>query len=410
MIIRISNNLLLTLYAVLIIFTVSTFRNRGVESSGFDLQLIIKALVWLMCGAVSLFFMLRVNIRPSSWTQALILVYAIFILMQSPLSPAGSYSIMASVVFMIFVVANLVIFNLFDHSRAIEVFLKASLVLCFMSLVFYFLFPSIALQEYWNDLGYIEGVRFKGIASNANAIGQVASISLFLLIVSSTHTEMTLSRLVVMLGVLSVLVLSQSRTSMLALVVATSYFLLHKRYAYILYVLVAGFTIGAIVWVSELYMHVLPSLSRSGGVEELFTFTGRTLIWEVVVDLISDKPWTGYGYASSKTLIPLNFETSWGWTTVNSHQFILQLLLSTGFIGSIPILLILLTQLYFLITFKAKLSSSLFIFVLITGILESGAIGPIPNYLTLVWLITISVLFKEFKLERLPNETSNTNS
>nr|WP_275664482.1 O-antigen ligase family protein [Vibrio tubiashii] len=394
----------------MIIFTVSTFRNRGVESSGFDLQLIIKALVWLMCGAVSLFFMLRVNIRPSSWTQALILVYAIFILMQSPLSPAGSYSIMASVVFMIFVVANLVIFNLFDHSRAIEVFLKASLVLCFMSLVFYFLFPSIALQEYWNDLGYIEGVRFKGIASNANAIGQVASISLFLLIVSATHTEMTLSRLVVMLGVLSVLVLSQSRTSMLALVVATSYFLLHKRYAYILYVLVAGFTIGAIVWVSELYMHVLPSLSRSGGVEELFTFTGRTLIWEVVVDLISDKPWTGYGYASSKTLIPLNFETSWGWTTVNSHQFILQLLLSTGFIGSLPILLILLTQLYFLITFKAKLSSSLFIFVLITGILESGAIGPIPNYLTLVWLITISVLFKEFQLERLPNETSNTNS
>jgi exopolysaccharide production protein ExoQ len=144
-----------------------------------------------------------------------------------------------------------------------------------------------------------------------------------------------------------------------------------------------------------LYKYLLPSFSRSGSVEELFTFTGRTLIWEVVWELIKESPYFGYGYASSKVIIPLNFETSWGWTTVNSHSFMLQLLLSTGFIGSLPIFLLISFQFYRLLTFKGRLSSALFVFVLVTGILESGAIGPIPNFMTLVWLLSIFLIYYE---------------
>ncbi|MEZ8102666.1 O-antigen ligase family protein [Vibrio bivalvicida] len=400
MIIRISNKFVLAIYILLIVATVSTFRNRGVESEGMDLQLIIKAFVWLFCGAISLFFALRINLRPMSLPQWMILIYAALILIQSPTSPAGSYSIMASLVFCIFVLTSIVMFRLFDYQQATNAFLLASLGICILSLIFYVAIPSIALQEYWNDMGYIEGVRFKGIGSNANAIGQVSALSLFLLLVVKGHGRPERIKYVLFTAILAVLLLSQSRTSMLALILATSYYFLHRRYASIVYLLFIGLTLATTIWATEIYLKILPSLTRSGGLEELFTFTGRTMIWEVVTELIAEKPWLGYGYAASKQLLPLHFETSWGWTTVNSHQFILQLLLSSGVIGSLPVFIILAIQVYFLVTFKSKLASSLFIFILVTGALESGAIGPIPNYLTLLWLVTISMLFKEYEREK----------
>ena len=400
MIVRISNKFVLALYVLLVVATVSTFRNRGVESEGMDLQLIIKAFVWLFCGAVSFLFALRVNLRPMSLLQWMILIYAVLILIQSPTSPAGSYSIMASLVFAIFVLMTIVMYRIFDYQQATNAFFIASLTICVLSLIFYFLIPSIALQEYWNDMGYIEGVRFKGIGSNANAIGQVSALSLFLILATKGLGSHGRLRYILFVVILVVLLLSQSRTSMLALILATSYYFLHRKYAYIVYTIFVATALATTVWATDIYLKILPSLTRSGGLEELFTFTGRTMIWEVVRELIAEKPWIGYGYAASKYLLPLHFETSWGWTTVNSHQFVLQLLLSSGIIGSLPVFIILVIQLYFLVTFKSKLASSLFIFVLVTGVLESGAIGPIPNYLTLLWLVTISMLFKEYERER----------
>jgi len=189
-----------------------------------------------------------------------------------------------------------------------------------------------------------------------------------------------------------------------------SYFYLFRRFTFIYSVVYFSICFFVFIYFTDVYRGIFPALSRSGSLEELFTFTGRTLIWEAVWELIKESPYFGYGYASSKVLIPLNFETSWGWTTVNSHSFVLQLLLSTGFVGSSFVIVLILNQFYRLVSFKGRLSSSLFIFVLVTGVLESGAIGPIPNFMTSVWIISIFLIHYEKNNEGIANETGNSNS
>lgn len=395
--IKLSPKFAFYLYAILIFITLSSFRNRGVESTGFDIQILIKVIVWSFCGLMGFVYWKALGYKNKCNYQLLIIMFSLYIFATSPFSPAGLYSVVTSFVFVCCAVFYIYLFTVLDKEHVLKAFVIGTSSLVFLSLMATVVSPDLVYQEYWNDLGYIEGVRFKGLTTNANSLGQLAAVSLFIVIVmgKSIFRKKSITRGLLIFTLFCILIFSQSRTSLLALLLALSYVFFYRRFAFFYTATYFTFCFITVIYFTELYKYLLPSLSRSGSVEELFTFTGRTLIWEVVWELIKESPYFGYGYASSKVIIPLNFETSWGWTTVNSHSFMLQLLLSTGFIGSLPIFLLISFQFYRLLTFKGRLSSALFVFVLVTGILESGAIGPIPNFMTLVWLLSIFLIYYE---------------
>jgi hypothetical protein len=60
--------------------------------------------------------------------------------------------------------------------------------------------------------------------------------------------------------------------------------------------------------------------------------TGRTNIWHAVLQLSAERPWAGYGYASSIFVLP-EHERLVGFSVGHAHNLILQLLLTTGWTG-----------------------------------------------------------------------------
>lgn len=80
--------------------------------------------------------------------------------------------------------------------------------------------------------------------------------------------------------------------------------------------------------------------SRSGGAQEIVSFTGRSDIWLACLELIRDKPWIGYGLGSVRVELPKVFEDQWGNTAATAHNFVLESLITVGVVGTIPLLLV----------------------------------------------------------------------
>ena len=73
------------------------------------------------------------------------------------------------------------------------------------------------------------------------------------------------------------------------------------------------------------------------------TLTGRTGLWEAVLDMVQERPWLGYGYSGfwlgtdgegSAYVLQLV-----GWPATYSHNGVLDLLLDVGYIGLFVFLL-----------------------------------------------------------------------
>jgi O-antigen ligase len=77
-------------------------------------------------------------------------------------------------------------------------------------------------------------------------------------------------------------------------------------------------------------------LSRSGEVEELTTFTGRTDVWRLAVDRVAEEPVTGWGVGASYDVFgeQLRQGAIW-WPPHDAHNVYLTVLLETGLVGGL---------------------------------------------------------------------------
>jgi len=66
------------------------------------------------------------------------------------------------------------------------------------------------------------------------------------------------------------------------------------------------------------------------------TMTGRTLLWKLATDLISQKPWLGSGYGTEWIGTNPSFALMFlqmGWEPTHAHNGFLQIVLDLGFVG-----------------------------------------------------------------------------
>jgi O-antigen ligase len=134
---------------------------------------------------------------------------------------------------------------------------------------------------------------------------------------------------------------------------------------------------------------LLKAISRSGNVGEVTSFTGRTEIWYAVLKLAEAQPWMGYGYASSVFVLPQHINDV-GFLTSHAHNLMLQLLLTTGWIGVMLFTLTVLAVVLRAIVHHDRIAFSMMAFVLLNGITESSGFTTLANSCSLAFAIAVT--------------------
>jgi len=229
------------------------------------------------------------------------------------------------------------------------------LLIMLASLVFAAAIPHLAVSKYAS--GLIPGFSFRlwGLTSHPNYMGALA-ISLMLMLWLSPSPKRWFNAASWTLALLS-LILTQSKTNWLASLVAFGAIIIYRR---------GRDSQGRVrigVWISLLlgtallatgvmFIDVGTVLTRfldSDAGTGLTTFTGRTKVWEVAVNMWFDSPWFGYGPNAWSPLHRMQLGAPFA---TQAHKQLLQALSEGGLAYAVPMLI------YFVLLGRAALRSA----------------------------------------------------
>jgi O-antigen ligase len=285
---------------------------------------------------------------------------------------------------------------------AVQAMACAALLLCVASIFVYFAIPSIGVMQGWTpEGGFGEIGRMKGLTGSANGIGFIAAFGAALAILYYRSLGFS-GRCVAILLVpcaLVCLVLSNNRSSMIALVAAVWFsFVFRKNTApRILLMLTLGMiAVAALVFFSD---EIFTARSRSGHAAEITSVTGRSAIWSVVIEMWARQPILGYGYTSALAILPLDprlFQAA-----AHAHNMYLELL----FAGGVLLLAIFLFALWQtfrqVIRIGAVEEGALLVFFMLRGLTEATPFSGMVGYSSLAFTLTIALVIAPLVQPRL---------
>lgn len=385
----------LGLYMALSIFLIdASFRQRELTAASIDAQTLMKLFVW---GGGLLIGLAHLRLARGMWRGALpwMLAYALLAFVTTTYSIIPSYTFGAGFALLSFLVFSIAIVVRLSEFQVIYASLIGLGIALLLAIVMYFISPN-------HGMAIMEGgtvLRLAGLSGSPNNLGRIASLFVFmlLLLVLRGYWRWNDWRIPLLLVVaLFVLFQTQSRTALISAILALGYIMVRGRPWLILSLAICS-AVVALLWVIGDFVKVsdiATLLSRTGKASEITTATGRTDIWAFVVQKISESPWFGYGYGSTRLLIPQGFQTFWGWTSTSAHNMMLQSLVTVGVLGTIPLAIALGRQVLRL-SQSSPLHDGILVYVIASGLFEAGAIGPAPNVLTLLWLVSIAWASKE---------------
>jgi O-antigen ligase len=379
---------------IVIAFTIdATLRHRGdAADSGMDAQTLAKLVIWggaFVMGAMN-WPKFRAAVRDSSalgwfFGFALWSLFSTFWSITPAYTFGGGFGLVALILFVAVSVEGI------GLERLTLPIIWACGGLTVSALLLYAVAPSMAVAMLENGTT----PRLAGITGSPNNLGRTAAIALFFIFFAVRNRQVKAFRpdiVAVALSALACLYLSWSRTSLVAVVVSIAIVLLRKRLLLILSGAVVSATGLLLLLLANVnWDHLVRMVSRKGSVQELTTLTGRTAIWDYVWRSFLEQPLFGYGYGSTKLLIPMGFRTIYDWTTTSSHNMFLQALVSTGVVGTVFVLAALFLQFRDMVKRPHDMTDALVIFVVISGLTEAGAIGVAPNLLTILWIVALAV-------------------
>jgi exopolysaccharide production protein ExoQ len=185
---------------------------------------------------------------------------------------------------------------------------------------------------------------WRGVFTHKNVLGPIMSVAVFaeLYIIVSFWGVVSRWRFALLTLYFALVVLSQSVTAIsvsIGYLFATSIFLIWKRRPFV------GAGIGAMVVLLVLFgifilwyepEFVLGILGKDAGL------TGRTELWDLVVNLIYDRPALGYGYRSmwdeSDVYRKIADDQTGGWGVTHAQNALLEIALELGIVGACIVL------------------------------------------------------------------------
>ncbi|MFT5303284.1 MAG: exopolysaccharide production protein ExoQ, partial [Mariniblastus sp.] len=255
----------------------------------------------------------------------------------------------------------------------------------------YFFVPVIGVFEEPIADGQFKA-RMSGLA-HPNTLGQFSGVLIVLAcILHVNYKQMSWIRAGLVLLAVAALIGSLSRTSLLATVFAVAVVyrehVLKPKYFYAL------IGVGLLGLVGLLVMSInsdlgsvleskLALLSKSGDTEELTSATGRVDIWAYAIHLLSQRPITGYGAATSKYhLVDYSLYT---------HNMILNIAFSAGAIAGVAAVLMCLGRAGQLCIRNHRLTDGLIAFILLNGLFENVIFSILAGMPTIVWIVAMSI-------------------
>lgn len=369
----------------LVVF-VSDATLRGGIGRGLDGQSALKFGVWA-AGLLLTFWRWReVKAALSQPAPLALAVFGVWCLLTSTYSATPLYTLGASTAFLGIWVTAVCMAKVFSPQRGLAIFIVALMIAMVISLALYALAPERVMTPM--DAGRI--LRLSGLFGSPNNLGRAAALTLLLVCLAARHLRLRFA-IPLMAAALLVcgasLYLSGSRASTLGLLVGLAVLVLGRR-PFMSATVLVGLACGALVFtyvpdVRELFISLI---SRTGRVSELTTFTGRTEIWQFVLDLIGKSPWLGYGFASTREIIPDGYAGAYGWTTTSAHNLWLQAWVTTGLIGLALLVVSMISSMFQMLTNHLPEADAVLAFVMVVGFFEASAVGPSVNLLTFVWV------------------------
>jgi O-antigen ligase len=371
----------------------AAFRRREFTDKSLDYQVMMKVGLWVTMTIVSAVHFRRwasVLLTPSNipW-----IMFLSWLCLTAAVSEVPAYTAISSFSIYSFAIFCAFIFNSYSRVDIFAVMIASIVVFCIVSIIVYFAVPELGHFHYWDNNERYLSARLAGIAGSANNLGRLAAFGLILCGLYARELRWRYGPffLPVSVPIMSVaLLMTNSRTS-LAMVVGILFgvYALNWRRFYLV-VLVAVIGLVAALFLIPSGEQAFTVISRSGNVEEVSSMTGRTSIWHAVLVLSAERPWAGYGYASSIFVLPEN-ERLVGFSVGHAHNLILQLLLTTGWTG-----VILFASAVLSVGFRAAYTRdwvviALLGIVVLNGITEASGFTTLANICSLAFTIAIAL-------------------
>jgi len=316
-----------------------SFREREPGEVGLDLQNGVKLFVWAALVGVAFLNIRRLAPMLREPVVALAFVYAAFAFASAAWSLTPTYSAAVAIGW----VGNLALACLAVRTcgeRAVLVLLVWSIgafvAVGLSGLVFApdiaWMPPSVEETEY----------RFRGFSGHPNVLAQQAGVLVTVAVVA--RRARYISRRLFFAGIVlgfATLVLTDSRTALIAVVAAWGFVAMRERGlgrlaliagVALLVLALAAFTVGGVTNVED----ALGMFSRTGAGSEVLTLTGRTEIWTIAWERIQERPLLGWGYLATEELLLSSVGRTFYGDAINAHNMFVQSLLSVGILGSLP--------------------------------------------------------------------------
>ncbi len=370
----------------------ATFRLRDYSDKDVDFQIILKIGIWLTLAGVALVHFPRWlpwMLTPTNLTWMAFLAWLMF---TATLSPIPAYSMMAAFSIISYVLFSAYLFSSFDRAEIFTATLLAIILFCIVSIIVYFAVPEFGRFIYWfNDQRYVS-LRMSGIGGSANNLARIAVFGLILIILHAADFRRLHAFFVPFAAsILTITLLMTNSRSSIAMTLGLwiSVSLLRWRKLYLLVLIVSAALLAAVL-VLPVENEVLRLMSRTGDLDEITSMTGRASIWSIVPHLIAGQSWIGLGYASSLVILPQHSREI-GFLASHAHNQMLQLLLTTGWIGVTLFCLSILAVGVRAAYFADRTVLVLLAYVLLNGLTESSAFGTVANICTLAFAIAVTL-------------------
>jgi exopolysaccharide production protein ExoQ len=371
----------------------AVFRIRGYQDKDVDFQVILKIAVWATVAGVA-------ALHARRWLEDMLtpfnlpcVLFLAWLFATALVSPNPVYTLVSAFTVFACVVFCAYVFSMFEPLEVFTTIVLAIVLFCFISIIVYFAIPEFGRYVYWlNEEKFVSG-RLAGIAGSANNMALIAAFALVVigLYAREFHRMHWSFAPVAALICGAALVMTNSRTplAMTLIILFMTYALTWKRMHIALLLGSVGLVAASILLpVSDQLL--LKVVSRSGGADELTSLTGRTEIWYTVLKLVEQRPWTGYGYASSVFVLP-EHANAVGFATSHAHNLALQLLLTTGWTGFILFVLTVFGIGARGILHGDRVMFAMLAFVLLNGVTESSGFTTLANICTLAFAIAVTM-------------------
>ncbi len=266
-----------------------------------------------------------------------------------------------------------------------------------VSLVLYFVAPDLARTTAWNfvEQQTQDSGRLQGLTGGPNNLGKMAAFSLVLLgVFYRDLRQANYNRIILIgMGLLAALdlVLSGSRTSILALVIAGGVVAMIRFPKLIAPVLVVG-ALGLLILIPN-FAGIATKLSRSGNPNEIMTATGRTYVWAIAWHFIQLKPLLGYGYRTTIYLMP-TYAKSIGmyYAPPTPHNAILTLWFDAGIPAVLMFISAVGSTIYYCIANRYWKILTIFMYWFCTTFTEPGGFSGVADNASLSLFLPIALL------------------